>query len=356
VSSVGRRRASDVLLDVLARGYDLEAPDDVWLRGITDAVRPLLDEGLGTFGWKLDIETRLVATMSLSGAAPELEHAIRGIHADASAEEFAVGYSAPFSTLSARFGERWHELEIADRYLRGYGIEDSSGFVTVDPGAKFLLLVGAPLPHVRKPTKLEERRWAAVAVHLGAACRLRERLANRAAGAEAILTPEGSVEDAHGPAKLRSARDLLRESVLLREKALGRRAIAEPDRALEMWQGLVEGRWTLVDRFERDGRRYVVAHPNEFTALGPPTLTDRERTVLTMAGAGHPLKLIAYELGLAAPTVSLLLQSGMKRIGIRSRAELVRVYTALRLASAGVPARASSAQQSAQGASTVESS
>jgi hypothetical protein len=41
--------------------------------------------------------------------------------------------------------------------------------------------------------------------------------------------------------------------------ARGRMSKRNPERALQLWRALVDGRWSLVDSFETDGRRYVVA-------------------------------------------------------------------------------------------------
>ncbi|HVY45932.1 MAG TPA: helix-turn-helix transcriptional regulator, partial [Minicystis sp.] len=105
-------------------------------------------------------------------------------------------------------------------------------------------------------------------------------------------------------------------------------------------KGLVDGRWSLVDRFDRDGRRYVVAHANRLGAPGPRALTAQERDVAAMAAVGLPIKVIAYELGLSVPRVSNVLRVAMAKIG-SSRAELVRIYAAARralAARAGGPA------------------
>ena len=42
---------------------------------------------------------------------------------------------------------------------------------------------------------------------------------------------------------------------------------------------LLEGRWSLVDRFDSDGRRFIVAYRNPPGVLNPRRLTAREREV-----------------------------------------------------------------------------
>jgi CheY-like chemotaxis protein len=50
-----------------------------------------------------------------------------------------------------------------------------------------------------------------------------------------------------------------------------------PDRALESWQALGAGGWCLVERFEADGRVYLIARPNKLEPSRLPRLTPRER-------------------------------------------------------------------------------
>jgi DNA-binding CsgD family transcriptional regulator len=63
-------------------------------------------------------------------------------------------------------------------------------------------------------------------------------------------------------------------------------------------------------------------------------LSERERQVLAYAALGHPNKLIAYELGIANSTVSVLLARAQTKLGAASRNEMLALYNA---ASAGSP-------------------
>ena len=54
----------------------------------------------------------------------------------------------------------------------------------------------------------------------------------------------------------------------------------------------------LVDHFESDGKRYVLARRNDAAVRGLAALTDRERQALGYAALGHTNKLIAYEMGI----------------------------------------------------------
>src|SRR5262245_36078545 len=87
------------------------------------------------------------------------------------------------------------------------------------------------------------------------------------------------------------------------------------DRSLELWRGLVSGRWSLVEHFERGGRRYFLAHKNDPELRPDRGLTERERQVVAYEELGYSNKLIAYALGLSPTTISSLLARAKKKLG-----------------------------------------
>jgi DNA-binding CsgD family transcriptional regulator len=87
-------------------------------------------------------------------------------------------------------------------------------------------------------------------------------------------------------------------------------------------------RWRLLDDFESDGKRYMVAmHKERCAPLGrrkrPPTLSERERQVLRCAADGRSNKEIAYELGLAHATVRVLLHRAATKLGVTRRSDII---------------------------------
>jgi DNA-binding NarL/FixJ family response regulator len=97
----------------------------------------------------------------------------------------------------------------------------------------------------------------------------------------------------------------------------------DPDNALEIWKALVQGRWSMVDWFDTDQRRFVLAIPNSPDVTDPRGLSERERQVVTYAVLGHSNKIIAYRLGLSTSRISTLLRGSMRKLGFRTRAQLV---------------------------------
>jgi DNA-binding CsgD family transcriptional regulator len=168
------------------------------------------------------------------------------------------------------------------------------------------------------------RLWRRLGAHVAAGVRLRrslDELAKAAVAAtdhaEAILSPNGRVEHASGPATADAARDRLRESIARVERARSQKPT--PDEAVALWEALVAGRWSVIEHFERDGKRYYLAHRNDPELAPDRALTVREQQVLAYAELGHSNKLIAYSLGLATSTVSTLLTSARSKLGLRAK-------------------------------------
>jgi DNA-binding CsgD family transcriptional regulator len=179
-------------------------------------------------------------------------------------------------------------------------------------------------------TRSVRRLWTHVAVHFAAGARLRSALERRDSGtepqADAVLSPTGRIVHAEGEAKERLARESLRESAIAIDRARGRLRRSDPDAALDTWTGLVSGRWSLVDRFESDGRRYVVAHRNEAVPARTLALTLRERQVVGHILLGHSSKLTAYALGVSPSAVSGVLRAATQKLGVRSKAQLLCAF------------------------------
>lgn len=115
----------------------------------------------------------------------------------------------------------------------------------------------------------------------------------------------------------------------LRERA--QRAPMNVDDAVSVWRALLEGHLAIADRFDRDGRRFVVVRPT--SAHDPDALTERERQVLASVAHGHANKRIALDLGVSESTVSTALREAARKLGVRSRVELARVFGTSRVTS-----------------------
>ena len=143
---------------------------------------------------------------------------------------------------------------------------------------------------------------------------------------DAVFDSSAKLVHAEGAAKSVSARAALKRAVVAVENAKTRKGRKDQDASLSAWQGLVAARWSVVDQFESDGRRYVVARENEPAAPPLESLSKRERQIVGYVALGHSSKLIAYELGLADSTVRVLLHRAMRKLGVHDQRSLAAVF------------------------------
>lgn len=195
-------------------------------------------------------------------------------------------------------------------------------------GKPIVLTVTCAQP--RRVQETEHALWHRIAIHWSAACRLAGRTPDvDADDVEAILTADGQLAHASGPGSTEAARELLRRATQDIDRARSRSGRSDPLAALDLWQGLLAGRWSLVEHFDTDGRRFVLARRNEPGVPAPAALTPRQQQVMFYASLGLSNKETAYALGLAENTISAHLAAGLARLGIPSRAELIRTSSEL---------------------------
>jgi DNA-binding CsgD family transcriptional regulator len=173
------------------------------------------------------------------------------------------------------------------------------------------------------------RLWSRLAVHLGTGLRLLDRLAAAPREPEAVLSPGGKVLHAEGAATQRAHREELAQAARTLDRARGRLRRVDPDEAVALWRALVRGEWSLVDRLDSDGRRFLVAHRNApGSGDRAEALTAREAHAAALLARGYSNKLIAYELGLAPSTVAGLLAGACRKLGVASNVELIQLLRA----------------------------
>ena len=197
------------------------------------------------------------------------------------------------------------------------------------PGWAFAMFVAvgdAPLGSALSATLRRLR------IHIEASMRLR---LFSSAEAVAVIGPNGKLEHVELDALERTTCKLLEAQVSAIEHARSEKGRADPHRALAVWQALVEGRWSLVERVERDGRRHYHAFENAPHIHAQRALTDTEALVFALSLQGLVGKEVAYATGLSQPRVSDALRLAAERLGFADRDELLRVGA--RLLEEGTP-------------------
>jgi hypothetical protein len=176
------------------------------------------------------------------------------------------------------------------------------------------LIVASLLANPIRLDRSVKARWMLLGAHLAAAERLR-RGRHLPAIDECVLSVAGRIEHAEGDAKDVRVCERLRAAAFARDKARTRAVRSDADGALALWRPLVGGRWSIVDRFERGGRRCVVARRNEPAPATPCELSLRERQVFAHLAQGDAMKIASYALGIDASTVSVIVRSIARKLG-----------------------------------------
>ncbi|HSC88985.1 MAG TPA: LuxR C-terminal-related transcriptional regulator [Polyangiaceae bacterium] len=313
-------------LDVVEAAY-LPIDDNAeWLRGVLARMDEL---GLGSWGGFVlrDSlpESSTVVSLPEAGFTPEVVFATLE---RMDAKTFALAcrpqprvdeWVGRTERMALQTGE--HVEELRDRIgmkeasmigVLGCGVQGTDGVVA---------FLSTMLPLSAHAMEILE----GIGVHLEHASRLRARMASRRIE-ESSAVFDSSGRTLHLQPDAEEGRVSLADAVRVTEHARGAMRRLAPDEALSAWRGLVDGRWSVVEHTERDGKRLLVAFENT-----PQTLqfgvAERERAVLGYAALGHSNKYIAYELGWSEPQVSRLLHSGMRKLGLRSRPELIRLWS-----------------------------
>ena len=319
-------------IDVVEAAYDVDATEDRWLRGVTRAGKELFDGALGVFAFTYDAsvpERMAIGAFSRTPGRMKLDaaSALAGLHANGGQYIRDTFRSLPVDGVRSTPGFAGSESE---RIFDAKGIGDLLVVNGLDPSG-IGMCMGALTPVRVHLSNKQRERYARIAVHLATGYRLRRRLATEGSrsrrapwGADAVLTPRGRLEHAATPdAGLRQNRDALRAAAVAVDQARGKLRSIDTDSALGQWMGLVDGRWSLVDKFDSDGRRYVLARRNDPLVARLQLLSERERLVVAYAALGHSNKLIAYDLGIAHSTVRVLIARATSKLGVRSREALV---------------------------------
>jgi DNA-binding CsgD family transcriptional regulator len=320
--------------------YGLAGDEQQWVARLAEAFEPDLPGGPGIVAQTYDAngaDRIRIRAITIRNMDPGLLAARPRVALSGSEESFIVpimrtGFVETLRRSPAALrrtgmaAERAHEYErVLDSVLTQRGLADQFWLNAQDPTYFGCCFIVPSMARTRWQPR-EAARWRCIAAHVSAAFRIRRQL-SPAAGEdvaprlpEAIVNPDGRVQHATEPAKGRDARAALRRAVVALDKARGPMRKKEPERAMALWQALVAGRWSLLDHFDSDGRRYVVAHRNDAEVPDARGLTLRERQIAAQAALGHSNKIIAYALGLPIGTVAGHLASARAKLAGLERA------------------------------------
>ncbi|MGB8331952.1 MAG: LuxR C-terminal-related transcriptional regulator [Polyangiales bacterium] len=327
------------VIDLIETVYDFQTSDSEWLDAIADVGAPIFDHGLG---FAIDeyvvtprdegaeVAIRTVRNVSLPlDYETRFRDAVRALPPEMLTRVHPLSYAGTWTEIS-----KGYPLE-SKRALEKVGYVDELGILARDPNGIGIRII-APLPDVAELLPKSREQWQMLGAHIASAYRLRCALASAmvsgaaaASGlprhAEAVVDPQRfQIVEAVDRARGESAAQCLRRGARRIDRARSKHGRQDPEEALRTWRALVCGRWSLIDWFDADERRFLLAMANPPEVRDPRGLTERECQVVEYAVQGDTNKLIAYRLGLSQARVSALLRSAMKKLGVKTRAQLAQ--------------------------------
>lgn len=300
-------------LEIVAAAYDLRKDLPSWFAGCVSLFRAHMDDGHGAYGAIVRRAPPKMFHLHLDGAHPINRSVLRlgpslGFY-DAVPERFSAG------TATEYLGEARHARVVAP-FRRFLSARDSCAIWGPD-AAGLMIVVAAPRKEAGPPWGHDRHLAHKLLPHFTAGLRLRRSLTGlslETASVEAIFSTDGRCVNAQGMAEPANAREGLRRAVIDMEAARARPA-SETDSPRA---ALLDGRWSLVDRFDTDGRRFVVAYRNPPGVLDPRRLSRRERDVAARLAQGMSQGAVAAELGIQSSTVATVASTVIGKLGLHS--------------------------------------
>ena len=322
-------RASSAI-DIVEAAYRLDGTESEWLEGLLAHAAADLELGCGVYAYTLDERAPEHAGMVFAQRDLDMGFGSRllDLNEKVLPPLCAIGRTRLTSCggLEQFLGASSPVVADFRSLLAPSGIKDGFSASAQDTEGGSVTLC-APSRDVSMPPPRVRGIWRRVALHVASALRLRRKLVATATGKEArrdaLLDPSGKFHDVEGTLKDdTSARGVLIEAVKAMEHARGADMRASPARALELWQGLVGGEWSLVEHWESAGRRYLAAYQNRPELRDPRGLNPLERSILKYLALGGTNKDIMFALGLPSGTVSAAVTQILKKLKVPRRVDL----------------------------------
>jgi DNA-binding NarL/FixJ family response regulator len=330
---MNRTKRTGDWISVLEAAYSLDGDDPAWLAGLLDCVarEHWPDRISAAFTFELNPTGVVVGDIRVHGP-PWVYDRVRASMDGASAEGIDRTFRSGrvVNTISELVFGQIPADEAMFKAVNADTAPDILG-VIVHSGEGRGVLINLVLDAPRASTPAERRLWTRCAAHIGAGLRLRALSPQMATldadPIEAVFDGGGKLYDARQAAMSGTARERLRFAVRQIDRARSAAGRQDSDASMAAWEGLVSGRWSLIDRFDSDQRRFVVAVRNDLRFPDPRGLSLRERQVAEFAGLGRSAKEIAYLLGVSAASVENSLRRAQAKLGLGSRLELTEFFS-----------------------------
>ncbi|MFT3926454.1 MAG: helix-turn-helix transcriptional regulator [Myxococcales bacterium] len=321
---------SDVLA-IVERCYEPELDTDSWAANLVETASRTLDLGAGLAFQLYEERGQRVRQKIVYGTG-----GLRSIHIGTPLLESMTGEAfrqwfyprQPVAMASPILLKLPQYLQLAFKTAGAtLGFKDFVGMLGYpSPGWIFGMTIGvgvdAEVPPALRATLHRIR------IHVESGLRLRLQSAEEAA---AVLSPDGALLHLEKAA----AQEPTYEPLVHQAKTISRARTSRErfkEEALSAWTALADGRWSVVERIDSDGKRLYFAYENAPQARAYRALSPSEATVLDQSIRGLSGKQVAYATGLREARISEYLATAATKLGFRTRQELVRVASSMRFA------------------------
>lgn len=305
--------------------YSLEGTNEEWIARVLDSMRPDMESDGGSYAFSCRIHASELEMQTY------IERALDPGFGAVVAELNRTAPNALFSLLKRQvvmtggFNDEVGRLlgEHFQAHTAGQEVRDALEIFAQD-GEGYALNLVAPARGRVHPSPRVRGIWKRVGLHMASGLRLRRRMAQIRQTHDAVFAPDGKLVHAEGALRDdRRSRDVLSGAVRSMEKARTSAERANPEGALALWKGLVDGTWSLVDSWPSGGRRYIAAYSNAPAVKDPRGLTPQERVALRYVSLCASNKEIAFALGLSESTVAAAVSNVLRKLQCRRRSDLL---------------------------------
>jgi DNA-binding CsgD family transcriptional regulator len=98
-----------------------------------------------------------------------------------------------------------------------------------------------------------------------------------------------------------------------------------PSEEAEIWAGVYSGTWSIIDRYDRLGRRYLFVYKTDAGASDPQRMTPMQRHALDCLSRGRSDSEIAATLGIKLDAASALVRIIKRKLRTPTRRDLIGI-------------------------------
>ena len=313
------------LSGILDTAYRLDLPERQWQERLADSIWNLYEKLPGILVYEVTCSgTRAQArTRLFRGAIDQYAEATESVHTAMDPRECQAiltpgSHSSTVRRRLEREGFTWEDMKGIPDGGKRLGYRDLWAVCSVVSEGKGLVF-SSPIYDDREFSNSELSEGSRIARHIAAACRARRSVSDSIEESSAILAPDGRLCYQKEGALGTELQHALSRAVVTTARARAGRS-ARQEEAQALWDLLLSQGWSLLHHTDTDGKRFILAVRD---TGHPIALSPRERAVIEMASDGVSNKVIAFDLGIALSTVATHLASGLAKLRISSRRELI---------------------------------